>query len=81
MRHRPLVTKHLGGHSSLGEHQPEQPLHVLEKPWMVRFGHLDENGVGKWLQITVKFPGMLSEGEQRKQVLSWQFLCAIQFPG
>lgn len=71
MKHRPLVTKHLGGQSALGEHQTEQPLRVLEQPLRVGFGLLDENDAAKWLQIIVKFPGMLSE-EQRKWVLSWQ---------
>lgn len=45
-----LVTKHLGGHCTLREHQIEQPLPVLEQCLMVGFGLLN---VGKWLQITV----------------------------
>lgn len=42
---------------------------------MVGFGFLEKNGVGKWLQIIVKFPGMLPEGEQRVGALLAVALC------
>lgn len=62
MKPRPLVTKHLGGHCTLREHQIEQPLLVLGQLLIVGFGLLD---VGKWLQNLSNFQGCFLQENSR----------------